>query len=384
VKEKLKTLTISSGESLASIETKFAQLNDSDKYKLRFPAALNTKGAMGIEVAVIQLLGSWLATGSYRKVFHSYQKTSSSDFKKLCSSLYGIAALALADEIWDSKGNIQSRAKVLAEAVDTIENLRIRKFSSCFKSRYFAIPCIKKPTYDREFEMPIYNNGEVIDSAAFYKLIQKILGDQIGGSSRFPRLDEAIGIHDLSDLLWEVFKNTHDHGRADSLGNNLPLNFRGLIIQQQDLSDGFLDSWCGENPTEAQEQFRSNWTGFGKNRHILDLSVIDFGVGFVELAKDKAKGNDDIDVLLKCLEQGWTRLQRKNRGDGLTKVLNNVNRHSGWLRIRTGNLLLEKAFSSSSEVNISRKDIRKLNHSVMGTSVHISIPLNRNVLHTGG
>ena len=74
MKEKLKTLTISSGESLASIETKFAQLNDSDKYKLRFPAALNTKGAMGIEVAVIQLLGSWLATGSYRKVFHSYQK----------------------------------------------------------------------------------------------------------------------------------------------------------------------------------------------------------------------------------------------------------------------------------------------------------------------
>jgi hypothetical protein len=79
------------------------------------------------------------------------------------------------------------------------------------------------------------------------------------------------------------------------------------------LSDDFLDSWCGENPTEAQEQFRSNWTGFGKNRHILDLSIIDFG--FAELAKGKAhtqaQGNDDIDVLMKCLEHGWTRLQRK-------------------------------------------------------------------------
>jgi hypothetical protein len=384
VDEKFKTLALTNTESLFSIEAKVAQLNDGFDYKLRFPATLNTKGALGTEVAVMQLLGTWLSEGSYKKVFHSYQEASSTDFKKLCSSLYGIATLALADEIWDKEGNILPRTQALAGAVGTIENLRNRKFSECFKSRYFGVPCIKKPTYDREFDMPIYNNGDVIGSAAFHKFIQKIISDQVGSISRFPRLDEAIGINDLSDLIWEVFKNTHDHGRVDKLGNNLPLNFRGLIIQQQDLSEDYLDLWCGDNPSEAQMQFRANWNGIGEKRHILDLSIIDFGMGFVELAKDKAHEDDNIDILLKCLEQGWTRLQRKNRGEGLTKVLNNINRHRGWLRIRTGNLLLEKAYSSSDKVDISRQDVCELDHSVRGTSVHISIPLNRNVLHEGG
>lgn len=380
---KSKTLPYGKSESLNSIEDYIQKVQDGNEYKIRLPAKLNSLGALGIEASTLQLLGTWLKSGNYKKVFHSYQQATPEDFSKLCTSIYGIAALSLSDEVWDTTKVKQPRPLVLDKAKEIVEKIRNKSFEDNFKSRYFGIPCIKKPTYDREFEMPIYNNNKVIEGGAFYNLVKKIMEDTISGKMRFNRLDQNIGLQDLSDLLWELFKNTHDHGRCNVGGDDLELNFRSLIIQQQDISRKYLDEWCGENPTQAQLDFCEHLpksafydgTPETDKYHILDISVTDFGEGFVELAMNKAKGKTPEDVLLKCLESGWSRLNNRTRGDGLTKVLEKVNRYKGWLRIRTGNLLLEKAFTGDHNVQIKHSDIKVLKHSVVGTSVHISIPL---------
>lgn len=388
----LKTLSYGKSESLSSIEDLIQKVQGKEKYKLRLPSKLYSLGALGVEASVLQLLGTWLKSGDYPKIFHSHQQPTPEDFSKLCTSIYGIAALSLVDEVWDTTKVKQPRSMVLNEAKLIVENIRNKKFSTSFKSRYFGIPCIKKPTYDREFEMPIYNNNQVIEGGAFYNLVSKIMEDTISGKMRFNRLDQNIGLQDLSDLLWELFKNTHDHGRCNVGGDDLELNFRSLIIQQQDISRKYLDEWCGEKPSQAQLDFcehlpKSSFydgTPESDKYHILDVSVTDFGEGFIELAMNKAKGKNPEDVLLKCLESGWSRLSNRTRGDGLTKVLEKVNRYKGWLRIRTGNLLLEKAFTGNQNVQITHSDIKVLNHSVVGTSVHISIPLQPETTTEGG
>ena len=78
---------------------------------------------------------------------------------------------------------------------------------------------------------------------------------------------------------------------------------------------------------------------------------------------------------MKCLEKGWSRLEDKSRGSGLTKVLNCIHKYKGWVRIRTGNLLLEKTFSEDDSPQIKREDIQVMDVCVAGTSVHISLPL---------
>jgi len=383
----LKTLSFGKNESLSTIEDLIQQVQNGDQYKLRLPAKLNSIGALGVEASTIQLLGTWLKFGDYKKVFHSHQDPTIEDFSSLCTSIYGIAALSLSEEVWDKTKIKQPRSMVLSEAKMIVEKIRNKEFASSFRSRYFGIPCIKKPTYDREFDMPIYNNNEVIAGDAFYNLMKKIIEDTINGEARFKRLDNNIGLKDLSDLLWELFKNTHDHGRCDKEGNDLDLNFRSLIIQQQDVSKKYLEEWCGEMPSPAQVSFCNslpaprNYDGRPETDkyHILDISVTDFGVGFVDLAMRKSKGKDCKDVLLKCLESGWSRFQNRTRGDGLTKVLEKVNRYKGWLRIRTGNLLLEKAFTDINHTQITKNDIKELSYSVVGTSVHISIPLQQDI-----
>ena len=99
----IKTLEVKKAETLHSLEEKVRQLGSDVDYKLRLPASLNTRGALGIEVAVLQLIGTWLRSNNKKHIFHSHQKDNADDFKELCESVYGIAVLSLVDEIWDSR-----------------------------------------------------------------------------------------------------------------------------------------------------------------------------------------------------------------------------------------------------------------------------------------
>lgn len=376
------TLSILKAESLVSIESKICKLFSGNEYKLRFPTKLNTRGALGIEVALVQLIGTWLHK-SDKRIFHSYQNNNPDEFIDLCKSIYGLAMLTMANEIWDDKKNLLSRKTVLSNAKETIESIRKKDFSSSFTSRYFGIPCIKKPSYDKEFFMPIYNGNKVIQAGAFLSIIKKILEDTICGESRFEIIQQSIGVEDLSELLWELFNNTHDHGRIDAVGNELPYNFRSIIIQQQDITQKYFKSWLGDKPSLAQQNFYENLNNKTNNQPLLDISVVDFGKGFVSLAKQKVGSDDDLEVLLKCLESGWSRLRKKNRGVGLTKVLEKVNKHKGWLRVRTGNLLIEKAYTTDDKTEITKDDITIMDNHVVGTSFHISIPLNKIISSKG-
>ncbi len=373
--DKFVTFSIKKNESLSSIEAKTKKLILDKKYKVRLSASLDTRGSLGIEVALIQLIGTWLTLNKYKKVFHSYQESLPESFHNLCSTIYGIAALSMIEEVWDKTGEKLPRGLVLDEAKKTIENLRKGEFSQSFTSRYFGVPYIKTLRYDKEFEMPFYNANKVIESAAFHRVVEKILDENINGFSRFESLKTMIEIKDLSDLLWELLKNTHDHGRHNPIGNIIPQNFRSIIIQQQDITNAYLNSWCGENPSAAQLKFKNYWYDRAKKHYFLDLSIIDFGAGFVELAQHKTRSKDNIDVFMKCFEKGWSRFDEKSRGSGLTKALNCIHKYKGWLRIRTGNLLVEKTFSENDLPEIKREDIQVMDLSVVGTSVHISLPL---------
>ena len=49
-------ISISQSESLTNIEEQITKLVLDKKYKIRLPGELNTRGALGIEVAIIQLM----------------------------------------------------------------------------------------------------------------------------------------------------------------------------------------------------------------------------------------------------------------------------------------------------------------------------------------
>ncbi|MBU2887474.1 hypothetical protein KO507_17045 [Gilvimarinus agarilyticus] len=364
---------VSAKESLSSIERKLSDLIKDKPYKIRLPAKLNNDGALGVEASVLQLLGTWIRKNRHKKIFHTYQKGEAQEFSKLCTSMYGICALSLTDEVWDVSGERLKRGMVLNYAKDSVDALKRGDFANSFKSKYMGIPFIKTPSYDRELEMPLYNNSDVIESSAFYRIFENILREKIAGYSRFETLKKSIDLHDLSDLLWEVFKNTHDHGRSHVNGDSIATNFRTVIIRQPDIDKSYFDGWLGDNPTPAQKKFVEYWKDKNFEKYpFIDLSVVDFGEGFVEMARGKAGSLDGKMVFFQCLESGWSRLSGKSRGEGLSKVLSAVRKHNGWLRIRSGKFLIEKTFEAEMGESLSFGDIQEMDEEVSGVSFHVS------------
>lgn len=371
-----KDYQISAMESFSDLERRMGELIVDEPFKVRFTSALDTKGALGVEAAFLQLVGTWIRKNKHRKIFHSYHNNCAEDFSKLCSSIYGVALLSLVDEVWDVSGERLKRGMVLDSARQYVEALRRRDFSKSFKSKYLGIPYIKTSGYDKEFDMPFYNNSEVVEAGAFFRIFEKILEEKIAGWTRFNNLKKSIDIEDLSDMLWELFKNTHDHGRCRKNGDEISSNFRTIVVQQQDIELQYFDKWLGDNPTEAQMAFADYWKAKKYEKYpFLDLSVVDFGEGFVDLAKKKTGLDNDKEVLLKCLESGWSRLMEKSRGDGLTKVIKAVRKHKGWLRIRTGRYLIEKTFDNENNNDFSLGDVKEMAVDAAGTSFHVSFYL---------
>lgn len=375
-----KNISVKKAESLSSIEEKLSYLDSNFDYKLRVPASLNTRGALGVEVAIIQLIFTWVKSNSKGSIFHSFQ-SESDDFKELCKSIYGIALLSLSDSILDKSLQPISRRKALEDAIEPIKKLRESNFESAFPSQYFGIPCLKKPTYHREFDMPFYNRNtmSVIESGAFLTVFKKALKAAIPekiGSSGLKQIDDVIGIRKISEIFWELFKNTHDHGMKDLEGNILETNFRGLILQRQHVTRKYLDSWCGEEPSKAQLNFQKHLLKQDRDKFpVLDLSVFDMGEGINELSEFKAGFDDPAKNLIWCLAKGNSRFSGPSRGSGFSNVIERIINNQGWLRIRSGNVVLEKSFDNNKACGITEDDVRVTDHTVVGTTISISIPL---------
>lgn len=372
-----KTLQIKKNESLSSLERKILEVSQDKGMKLRVPSKLDTRGILGVEVALIQLIFTWLSENNENSTFHSYS-SSKADFSALCNSMYGILLLTLPQTILDDSKLVVNRREALSGAVDSMNQLKNRVYKNIFPPQYFGVPCIRKRNYRREFDMPLYSGRteEVIESGEFETFFTKVLSGAVLKTQGKGANLMKIGIGAISEIFWELFKNTHDHGRKDTYGNILKNNFRGFIWQRQHVTEKYLDGWCGDTGSESQVAFRNSLLSHKSARPgILDMSVFDMGEGIVPLSKTKSGKTDDEDVLLWCLEKGNSRLHRPSGGAGFNKVIDKVIDHGGWLRIRTGNLILEKVFVEGCSVAISRGDVSRTDSFAKGTTVHISIPL---------
>lgn len=380
-----KTITINEVVTFSDIEKHIEDIGNGEQYKIRLPYKLNTSGSLGVEVALIQLIGTWLYTGDYKKIFHSYTKMedlNSDSFGELCSSMYGIMTLALADEIWATGGEPIARSQALAPAVDIMNFLRKKDYSKAFKSRYFGVPCIRRDSYDKEFDVPLYNNKNIINEIPFTNLIINVLNSNFLSKTKTDFLSKLIDPSDLGRLIWELFSNTHDHGREDKKGNVIRRNLRGIVLQQQEIHNKYFENWLDGSKNTPLVNLRQDWSNISesKNLQMLDISAIDFGEGYAGLLSniDIRDVGEDEEIFLtqKCMNENWSRTGRPNRGSGITKALECACKYRGFIRIRTGRVVVEKYYSKDSPSwKINREDLRFTGNYVRGVSFHISIPL---------
>ncbi|MBA1361482.1 hypothetical protein ACS0X5_15545 [Burkholderia gladioli] len=161
-----------------------------------------------------------------------------------------------------------------------------------------------------------------------------------------PQLREA-----LTTIIFETFKNTHDHARSEANGAEVQTSVRGIyarfytirdielgrVSQHRGLvtpAERYLASFIRRDPKPGlRVQPRPKVAGF------LEISVVDSGPGMAarwlgspDIETNRSK---QLEAVLSCFQKGKTTTGSDGRGFGLWKVLMSLEQLHGFISVRT-------------------------------------------------
>tara|TARA_R110001583_G_scaffold129777_1_gene281643 strand:- start:710 stop:1873 length:1164 start_codon:yes stop_codon:yes gene_type:complete len=378
----LDTIQLKRSFNFKDIEKLIRKTLNSENSKLQIPNTFSYSGGFGMEGAALQLFSTWLRHSSNHTIHTAVKDTDNSEqFNDLCNKLFGLTCLRLSDTIWSNSKQEIALPTALKPAIGSFDRIRREDFKNAFKGMYLTIPAIKSSTYggkNREFDSPLYNEESVVGSKKFLDITEKSI-DAIAPGIRV-RLDNDKVINHLSEILRELFTNTHRHARSDVHGNPYSKNFRAIIFNSINLTTERLDEisksggakltlFIGDWKPKGSEQFRA-----------IDITIVDSGPGYARRWSKLDKDDLNIDIekaaIVECFKKHRSSDITDSSGSGLSNVLNDLKALRGWFRLRTGRTLVEKSFfDNSGSDKISIEDIKEMNDFAEGVVFNVVIPL---------
>lgn len=323
-------LSLEKDFSFKEIEQALSFLENNKKLNICLPSSLEEKGVFGIEGLVCQLIATWLRNNEGKNTITVTSKNLlPEDFENLSSSLYGICALRLADKILTTAGAEVATNLALAIAFDRVRKVIKGDFENAYIGTYLAIPSIKSRGVNREFNNPFYNNDRVLGREGFRKLID----DAFVAVVHQPQATSIVNKIklNLSEIIRELFDNTHKHGRENEVGDVLETNFRGLIFNSAYVTEKLLDKLL-RSGTPGMSSFSGEWGGW-INEHngklpVLDITIVDAGPGYARRWTGKSKNElsieEEIQSVVACFKKNNTTSPNSADGSGLTHVLSDL------------------------------------------------------------
>jgi hypothetical protein len=358
-------ITIKSKTSYFEIEELYKNISSSDSQILRLPTHLELGGAFGLPVAIIQLIADW-ATKQENSTLRLY---SSFDDEKQLESFagtpHGMASLYFSSISQGINKEELPSKKLWSFILPYVEAMQTSKYINTMQGRGAFLCCFASAR--NEFLIPLYKSPkqEILRSRdEFSVLIRQIL-DKVA-----PEANRRLATNDVtnvSQLIYELFSNTHRHARTDLNGNLIRKGVRGIYIKfihkgysgtreaNFTSSDANLNRYLARAMTEAP-QSKASHNDIKLANSFLEISVFDTGPGLAKrwLAKNSVEGanielnnlsiDDEYALIRECFISGQTSTNEYGRGEGLSNVLSSLSTLKAFLRLRTGRLCLEQDF----------------------------------------
>ena len=183
----------------------------------------------------------------------------------------------------------------------------------------------------------------------------------------------------LGHLLHEVFRNTAEHAYLDTNGSIPTKGIRCILIAARSCQPHSLQS-CAltsvEHPglTDYFNELRQRAGSSQRDLvHLIELSVLDTGPGFVEtIRRTLSPGYSDVNCVRECFADHISSKLGPNSGLGLGRVLSQVNSLGGFIRVRTSTT--EALFASTFSAPLTPHVAAEL-PKICGTTLTIAIPL---------
>ncbi len=325
---------------------------------LKLPHSIKANAA-GTETSLVQLVITWARIAADRSVLRLYSEADDVDGQRaLAETVFGLVALNLAQAVEDRSGERLDRFALLTLARDYVIAMAEKPILALRSFAKTSTPfvCIDNArNYRRPARLYVPGTDRVRDRSDFASLVRSC-------ASQLP-LNRRKALERILDpaasLLFEAFHNTHDHAQTDHRGDVLRRSVRGFTISFRYVRlDGLEDTGGSSTPLKAYyRDWRPDFSD-AIYAQFLELGIFDSGPGLARrwLSDDKAlaqripQGNDmeaEYAAVVACLAKGATTKSGQTSGNGLFRIMQAVKHSGGFIRIRTGNLSLLKAFDES-------------------------------------
>ena len=379
-------MRIASQSTIAAIEDALIKLSASSSNEpLKLPTHLRHLVG-GAEVALVQLIMTW-AQRSQTRTLQTFINSSEGDqILDFVRRLSGLVAALCADEITD-----QSSAKDLSDiitmaALERLSALSGTKPKAAYRGSSIEVVCVDHIGMGTPYLLYRQNpdHGYALRSRENFRMLAewmlKISVPKEYRGALPTALERAIG-----GMLYEVFKNTEEHGLVDASGDFLSKSVRVLKTSRLDIIpenlaqivEGFspLSEYCATlSPPDGAAQ-----------THFFELSVLDSGPGFAPSwtgrALEDLTPDEEEQAVRECFEQGSAKGGGRF-GEGLPHVLRLLSQERGFLRLRTGRQSFYVNYADGNQLDTPNRLTRfdppsaKLAE-VAGSLLTIIVPLRR-------
>lgn len=373
----MKNIRISKDAIFSDFEKYLEEVTSNPNTSLMIPNTFSHSGGFGMEGLAMQVLATWLRCSETHDLkTYVADKDSSDQFLDLCNKFFGLTALRLSDRVLTRSSEEIELSVALKEALPIFKSIRSEDFKGAFKGMYLALPSIKSiGGKNREFDSPLYNGEDVVGAKKFHALTTKALDTVMPGVNVPPDV-----LDHISEILRELFTNTHRHARTTVNGSKIDKNFRGVIFKVVDMSAARLNEITKSGGANLL-QFIGDWLPEGtSNLKLLDITVVDSGPGYARRWERKDKDvltvEMEKDAIVSCFTKHNSSDGFESAGSGLTNVLSDLKALRGWFKLRTGRTQVEKSFFNAEEnVVVENKNIKVMNAFAEGSVLNVVIPV---------
>lgn len=310
------------------------------------PARLPTKGHhhhAGGEAAVVQALITW-AQDLRNPALQTYVPNAADpdgQMITLTRQFFGIAAALLCDRAIALDGTVISEA-LRAHALARLEVLQSERSREASRGPQYEVLCVDhldratpRLLYDLDFD----GQPTLKETSAFIEIARQIdrtIVPRELSSAIPPSFSDAVG-----GALYEMFRNTEDHGRVDERGDRLSRSIRGVQARRHAIPRAKLAEFVATSPPLAAYCARLRPPrSTNKDLQLIEISVIDSGPGFAAAITKQPLAEltpiQEAEAVRHCFEKNATGKGTSQSGLGLPNVVDILRQHGGFMRLRTG------------------------------------------------
>lgn len=309
--------------------------------------------AAGGEASLAQLIVTWAQKVTQPHLETYIQDAAGKPMEGFPRRLYGLIAALCADSITGvgAAGNIT--APLRAAALARLNQLSSPTPKPAYRGPTAEVVCVdhlglippdllyRKSLYDGA---SLRSREELREVSS--KLLQAIFTDAYIGALD-PDVPKAIG-----GMLFELFKNTEDHGMVDVHGDLLNISIRALKASHTGVTPADLAAIVGSFEPLARYCESLEVPVGSVQTHLFELSILDSGPGFAsswtKKPLDELTPEAEEAAVRACFEQGTSK-SHDRFGQGLPHVLRLLKSERGFLRLRTGRLSFFADYSKSDQ-----------------------------------